>query len=163
MRKAVPVNHLARTVSPFPAQKHRLHAGDYRNGGSHQPTLCNAAGNNLLRHIGSNCIMNQYDVIKAFQQHPEIDQILVVCIEGWQEILWAYARQFGITKLKWVITGGETGHESIRNGVYELGKPFKLPILPVQIFMRLHPFRHFPDHLFIARHRKPLPLRCTDQ
>lgn len=63
--------------------------------------------------------------LKAFQQHPEIDEILVVCIEGWQEILWAYARQFGITKLKWVISGGETGHESIRNGVYELGKHCK--------------------------------------
>ncbi|MDE6961612.1 MAG: 2-C-methyl-D-erythritol 4-phosphate cytidylyltransferase, partial [Lachnospiraceae bacterium] len=39
--------------------------------------------------------------LKAFQQHPEIDAILVVCIEGWQEILWAYAKQFNITKLKW--------------------------------------------------------------
>lgn len=60
--------------------------------------------------------------LKAFQQHPEIDQILVVCIEGWQEILWAYARQFNITKLKWVVEGGNTGQESIRNGVYELKK-----------------------------------------
>lgn len=60
--------------------------------------------------------------MKAFQQHPEVDEILVVCIEGWQEILWAYAGQFGITKLKWVITGGRTGQESIRNGIYELKK-----------------------------------------
>ena len=27
--------------------------------------------------------------------------------------------------MKWVIPGGETGHESIRNGVYELGKHCK--------------------------------------
>lgn len=60
--------------------------------------------------------------LKAFQQHPEIDDILVVCIEGWQEILWAYAKQFGITKLKWVVAGGSTGQESIRNGVIELQK-----------------------------------------
>lgn len=60
--------------------------------------------------------------LKAFQQHPEIDEILAVCIEGWQEILWAYAKQFGITKLKWVAAGGSTGQESIRNGVYELKK-----------------------------------------
>lgn len=63
--------------------------------------------------------------LKAFQQHPEIDDILVVCIDGWQEILWTYAKQFGITKLKWVIKGGETGQESIRNGVYELKKHCK--------------------------------------
>ena len=60
--------------------------------------------------------------LRAFQQHPEIDQILVVCIEGWQEILWAYAKQFNITKLKWVVEGGSTGQESIRNGIYELKK-----------------------------------------
>lgn len=27
--------------------------------------------------------------LQAFQQHPEIDEIAVVCLEGWQEILWA--------------------------------------------------------------------------
>ena len=32
----------------------------------------------------------------------------------------AYAKQFGITKLKWVVNGGQTGQESIRNGVYNL-------------------------------------------
>ena len=33
---------------------------------------------------------------------------------------WAYAHQFNITKLKWVISGGNTGQESIRNGVFNL-------------------------------------------
>lgn len=60
--------------------------------------------------------------LNAFQQHPEIDEILVVCIDGWQEILWAYARQFNISKLKWVLPGGCTGQESIRNGICELKK-----------------------------------------
>lgn len=58
--------------------------------------------------------------LKAFQVHPQIDAIEVVCIDGWQDVLKAYARQFGITKLKWVTTGGETGQESIRNGVFNL-------------------------------------------
>jgi 2-C-methyl-D-erythritol 4-phosphate cytidylyltransferase len=44
----------------------------------------------------------------------------VVCIEGWHDVLWAYARQFNITKLKWVVGGGKTGQESIRNGIYNL-------------------------------------------
>jgi 2-C-methyl-D-erythritol 4-phosphate cytidylyltransferase len=34
--------------------------------------------------------------------------------------VWAYAKQFGITKLKWMTKGGSTGQESIRNGVYHL-------------------------------------------
>lgn len=58
--------------------------------------------------------------LEAFQKHPQIDAIEVVCIEGWHEILKAYAKQFKITKLKWVISGGKTGQESIRNGVFNL-------------------------------------------
>ena len=60
--------------------------------------------------------------LNAFQQHPEVDEILVVCIDGWHEILRAYALQFGISKLKQVIPGGSTGQESIRNGIMELKK-----------------------------------------
>lgn len=58
--------------------------------------------------------------LEAFQKHPMIDAIEVVCLDGWQSILEAYAKQFNITKLKWIIEGGETGQESIRNGVYNL-------------------------------------------
>lgn len=60
--------------------------------------------------------------LQAFQKHPQIDSILVVCIEGWQEILWAYARQFNITKMKWVTAGGDNGQQSIYNGLIELEK-----------------------------------------
>ncbi|MCR5761740.1 MAG: 2-C-methyl-D-erythritol 4-phosphate cytidylyltransferase [Sphaerochaetaceae bacterium] len=58
--------------------------------------------------------------LESFEKHEKIDAILVVCIDGWHEAVWAYARQAGITKLKWVISGGETGQESIRNGVFFL-------------------------------------------
>lgn len=63
--------------------------------------------------------------MQAFQKHPEIDAILVVCLDGWQEILKAYARQFNITKLRWVVSGGENGQESIHNGLAELEKECK--------------------------------------
>lgn len=63
--------------------------------------------------------------LEAFQKHPEIDIIAVVCIKGWEEVLWAYARQFNITKLQYVIPGGENGQTSIRNGVFELEKHCK--------------------------------------
>lgn len=58
--------------------------------------------------------------LESFQNHPLIDLIEVVCIDGWHDVLKAYAKQFGITKLKWVVSGGQTGQESIRNGVYNL-------------------------------------------
>jgi len=58
--------------------------------------------------------------LESFQKHPQIDGILVVCIDGWHDVLRAYAKQYGITKLKWIVSGGKTGQESIRNGVYHL-------------------------------------------
>lgn len=58
--------------------------------------------------------------MEAFQRHPSIDAIMVVTIESWSAVLWAYAKQFNITKLKWVIPGGATGQDSIRNGLEAL-------------------------------------------
>ena len=63
--------------------------------------------------------------LEAFQSHPEIDAIAVVCIAGWEQVLWAYAKQFNITKLKYVVSGGENGQGSIRNGIFELEKHFE--------------------------------------
>ena len=34
--------------------------------------------------------------------------------------MWAYAKQFNIKKLQWIVSGGETVQESIRNGIYHL-------------------------------------------
>lgn len=56
--------------------------------------------------------------LEGFQNHPLIDEIHVVCIDGWHNVLKAYAKQYGITKLTKIISGGTTGQESIRNGVY---------------------------------------------
>lgn len=58
--------------------------------------------------------------LESFQKHPQIDAIEVVCIDGWHDVVWAYAKQYKIDKLKWVVSGGATGQESIRNGVYNL-------------------------------------------
>lgn len=55
--------------------------------------------------------------MEAFQNHPGIDAIIVVTIESWSNVLWAYAKQFGISKLKWVVPGGDSGQESIRKGL----------------------------------------------
>lgn len=70
--------------------------------------------------------INVYDkpvliyTLEGFQEHPQIDAIEVVCIDGWHDVLRAYAKQFNITKLKWIVSGGDSGQESIRNGVFHL-------------------------------------------
>lgn len=58
--------------------------------------------------------------LEAFQKHPGIDGITVVCVEGWHDILAAYAKQFGITKLESIVPGGANGQSSIRNGLYDI-------------------------------------------
>lgn len=62
--------------------------------------------------------------LEAFQNHADIDEIVVVCIEGWEQVLSAYAAQFNITKLKHIVAGGKNGQDSIRNGVFEVEKYF---------------------------------------
>ena len=70
--------------------------------------------------------INVYDkpvliyTLESFERHPQVDAILVVCIDGWHDVLRAYAKQFGISKLKWIVSGGASGQESIRNGVFYL-------------------------------------------
>jgi 4-diphosphocytidyl-2-methyl-D-erithritol synthase len=60
--------------------------------------------------------------MEAFQKHPQIDAIIVVTLQNWEETVRAYAKDYGIYKLKWVAIGGKTGQESIKNGVEELAK-----------------------------------------
>ena len=58
--------------------------------------------------------------VESFQKHLQVDAIEIVCIDGWLDMVWAYAKQFDITKLKWVVKAGNSAQESIRNGVYNL-------------------------------------------
>lgn len=92
--------------------------------------IAGGAGNRMHQDIPKQFItVNERPVIvytlEAFEKHPEIDVIAVVCIEGWEQVLWAYARQFNISKLQHVIPGGKNGQGSIRNGVFELEKHFQ--------------------------------------
>ena len=91
--------------------------------------IAGGSGNRMHQDIPKQFItVNERPVIvytlEAFEKHPEIDAIAVVCIEGWEQVLWAYAKQFNITKLQYIVLGGKNGQDSIRNGVYELEKHF---------------------------------------
>lgn len=82
-------------------------------------------GNRMGQDIPKQFI-NVYDkpviiyTLEAFQKHPNVDEIYCVCLEGWHNILNAYAKQFGISKLKGIVDGGQTVQESIRNGVMSI-------------------------------------------
>lgn len=70
--------------------------------------------------------MNVYDkpiiiyTLEVFQNHPDIDRIIVACLDGWQTILEAYAKEAGITKLQYIVKGGKNGQESARNALEKL-------------------------------------------
>ena len=69
-------------------------------------------------HIGDRPVIIY--TMMAFQRHPDVNAIAVVCLSGWETVLQSYANQFSIDKLRWVFPGGDTGQASIRNGIYGL-------------------------------------------
>lgn len=62
--------------------------------------------------------------LRTFQDHPEIDKIEVVCLDGWQDWVKKHAEEGGITKISGIDQGGETGQASTRNGVMSLREKF---------------------------------------
>ena len=60
--------------------------------------------------------------LEKFQNHPNIDAIVLVTLPSWIDVAWAYARQYNIDKLKWIVPGGDTGQESIHNGLVKLSE-----------------------------------------
>ena len=55
--------------------------------------------------------------LKKFQESPYIDKICVVAHPDWISTLEQYSAKFGISKIKWVVPGGRTGLESVKNGL----------------------------------------------
>lgn len=87
--------------------------------------LAGGSGSRTAQDIPKQFI-NIYDkpliiyTLENFERHPDIDGIIVVCIDGWHEVLRAYAKQYNITKLKWIVSGGREGQESIKFGIQAL-------------------------------------------
>jgi 2-C-methyl-D-erythritol 4-phosphate cytidylyltransferase len=69
-------------------------------------------------HVG-NCPIIIH-TMTAFQRHPDVEAIAVVCLSGWETVLQSYANQFCIDKLRWIFPGGDCGQQSIHNGIYGL-------------------------------------------
>lgn len=58
--------------------------------------------------------------LENFQNHKEIDNIVVVCKEDWISFLNHLLEKYGISKVKWVVPGGKSGQESIYKGLCAL-------------------------------------------
>ena len=55
--------------------------------------------------------------IEAFEQHPEIDAVLVACVKPYMDYMWEMKEKYGLKKLKWVTEGGDTFQGSVLNGI----------------------------------------------
>jgi len=58
--------------------------------------------------------------IEHFQRNDKIEKIVVVCVKEWIEYFKTIVKQYKLSKVEWIIEGGNTGHDSIRNGVFFL-------------------------------------------
>lgn len=55
--------------------------------------------------------------IEHFEYHQEIDNIVVVCLTDWIEELHFLLERYGIRKVRKIVAGGSTGHDSIYLGL----------------------------------------------
>jgi 2-C-methyl-D-erythritol 4-phosphate cytidylyltransferase len=58
--------------------------------------------------------------LEHFEAHPEVDNIIVVCLESWIQELTHLLRRHALEKISRVIPGGESGDKSIYNGLQAL-------------------------------------------
>lgn len=73
----------------------------------------------FLQFYGKELIIHTLD---NFQNHPEVDGIVIVCIEEWIDYLKKILSKYQIDKVRDVVPGGSTGQESIYNGICAIKK-----------------------------------------
>ena len=71
----------------------------------------------FLQFYGKELIIHTLD---NFQNHAEVDGIVIVCIEEWISYLKKLLAKFGIDKVRSVVSGGKNGQESIYFGLCAL-------------------------------------------
>ena len=71
----------------------------------------------FLKLYGKEIIIH---TLENFQNHPQVDNIVVVCIKGWINYLQGLLAQYNMDKVRIIVAGGKTGQESIYNGLCAL-------------------------------------------
>ena len=75
--------------------------------------------------------------LEVYQNNPNIQAIEVVCHRDWVAEVERIVREYGISKTRWLTTGGDTFQESVMNGVFHL----KGELAPEDL-ARIVPFRY---------------------
>jgi 2-C-methyl-D-erythritol 4-phosphate cytidylyltransferase len=55
--------------------------------------------------------------LEAYEKHPSIDAVYIVCLSGWEQVLGTYINRYNITKFAGLISAGATGIESVKNAI----------------------------------------------
>lgn len=58
--------------------------------------------------------------LEIIESNPQIDAIEIVCHKDWLDNVEKICAEYGITKKRWICTGGATFQESTMNGIYHL-------------------------------------------
>ena len=86
-------------------------------GGTGQRMKNTAVPKQFLELYGKPIIIHTLEI---FQNHPNVDAIIIPCVAGWHEHLQRMADKFGITKLIKIVPGGKTSQESKLSALYAL-------------------------------------------
>ena len=62
--------------------------------------------------------------LEAYQNHPAVDDIYIVCLKGWENIASAYAEEYGITKLRGLIPAGASGILSVKSSLDHIASQY---------------------------------------
>ena len=89
--------------------------------------------------------------LESFQRHPEIDRIVLVCIESWMAVAEAYARQFDITKLTEIVPGGASRRASVYQGLKLSSSAYVIVHDAARPFWKRPPVRPWPNWLTISQ------------
>lgn len=88
-------------------------------GGTGQRMNTKTTPKQFLKLHGKEIIIHTID---CFENHPDVDKIVVVCLEPWIPKLKRMLQINSISKVASIVPGGETGQASIRNGVFEASR-----------------------------------------
>ena len=136
--KIISISHVLRTTTDYIL--HGISTPDSRSPGSvisHNELAVDKQAENrkcvAVILAGGKTRINQYSIpyqfvsvrekpiviytMEAFQRHPQIDEIHVVCLDGWEDFLRRYAEKYNLTKLREIIPAGNSGVESVKNAV----------------------------------------------
>ena len=82
-------------------------------------------GNISKQFIEINGVPIIVKTIQNFENNKRVSEIAIVCVDNFKDSLWELVKKYNLKKVKYIISGGKTGHDSSRNGVFYLERILK--------------------------------------